>query len=74
MNLAAWWESLGSWSVPIEVVAIIIGAVIVRLILGAVVRVAVRRIVNRAKAKQGTQDTQEMQSSPLAAVRVVQRT
>ena len=74
MNLAAWWESLGFWSVPIEVVTIIVVAVIVRLILGGVVRVAVRRIVTRAKAKQGTQDTLEMPSSPLAAVRIVQRT
>ena len=74
MNLAAWWESLGFWKVPIEVVLIIVGALIARLILGGLVRVAVRRIVTRAKAKQGTQDTQEMQSSPLAAVRIVQRT
>jgi small-conductance mechanosensitive channel len=74
MTFAEWWEGLGFWTVPIEVVAIIIGAIIIRLILQLVIKGFVHRVVHRVKKKQGVEDTQAIQASPLAAVRTVQRT
>ena len=72
--MAEWWAGLGIWMVPIEVVTIIVGAIIIRLILQLVIRGVVHRIVHRVKKKQGVEDTQAIQASPLAAVRTVQRT
>src|SRR5262249_53743877 len=68
------WTSLGIWQVPVQVLGIIVGAIIIRLLLQLVIKVVVHRIVHRAKKKQGVEDTQALQASPLAAVRVVQRT
>ncbi len=74
MDISTWWESIGAWQIPIEVVAIIVGAIIVRLILQIVIKGVVHRVVHRVKRKQGVEDTQAIQASPLAAVRTVQRT
>ena len=53
---------------------VIIGAVIVRWLLHFAIRRVVRRVVNGAKRRQYFDDTQALLMSPLAAVRVVQRT
>jgi len=72
--MAEWWANLGVWQIPIEVIAIIVGAIIIRLILQLVIKGVVYRVVHRVKKKQGVEDTQALQASPLAAVRTVQRT
>jgi small-conductance mechanosensitive channel len=53
---------------------VVVGALVVRAILLFVIRRVVTRIVNGAKKKQNFEDTQALLMSPLAAVRIVQRT
>ncbi|TPX05304.1 mechanosensitive ion channel, partial [Schumannella luteola] len=73
-GLAAWWQGLGPWQTPIEVLLIVVVAVLVRLVLQFVINRTVRSIVTGVKKKQGVEDTQALNATPLAAVRVVQRT
>ena len=73
-GLVAWWQSLGAWQVPLRVLIIIGGAVVIRLILQFVINRTVRGVVTGVKKKQGIDDTQALVATPLAAVRVVQRT
>jgi small conductance mechanosensitive channel len=73
-GFVAWWESLGAWQVLFRVLIIIVGAVVVRVILQFVINRTVRSIVSGVKKKQGVDDTQALNATPLAAVRVVQRT
>ncbi|KQZ84391.1 mechanosensitive ion channel protein MscS [Microbacterium sp. Root166] len=61
------------WNV-LSVAGIIIGAFIVVWILRIVIRRVVARIVNGAKSKANVVDTQALDRSPLASVRLVQRT
>src|SRR6478672_13140086 len=61
------------WNI-LSVAGIIIGAFILSWILKLVIRRVVNRIVNGAKNKANVDDTQALERSPLAAVRVVQRT
>ncbi|WP_051147405.1 mechanosensitive ion channel family protein [Glaciibacter superstes] len=58
----------------IGVVVIIVVALILRWVLHFVIRHVVNRIVSGVKKKQNIEDTQALMASPLAAVRVVQRT
>jgi small conductance mechanosensitive channel len=51
-----------------------VSAVVVRIILQFVINRTVRSIVSGVKKKQGVDDTQALNATPLAAVRVVQRT
>jgi small-conductance mechanosensitive channel len=75
---AAFWAGLASfidtWQVPFKVVFIVIGA----LVLNWVLRIAIRRVVDRvvtgAKKRHSVDDTQALIASPLAAARIVQRT
>jgi small conductance mechanosensitive channel len=62
----------GGW--PVQVASIILVSVLLRLVLQFVIHRVVNRIVNGVKKKQGVDDTQALQNSPLAAVRIVQRT
>lgn len=73
-GFVAWWESLGAWQVLFRVLIIIVSAVVVRIILQFVINRTVRSIVSGVKKKQGVDDTQALNATPLAAVRVVQRT
>ena len=72
------WANLGSfykdWKVPIDVVVIIVVAILARIILHFVVARVVNRIVSGLKKRQNAVDTVALQASPLAAVRLVQRT
>ena len=52
----------------------IVGAVILRTVLKFVIKRVAERIVSGVKKKQGELDTEVLLTSPLAAVRVVQRT
>jgi small conductance mechanosensitive channel len=49
-------------------------AVVLRIVLKFVIDRVVKRIVSGVKKRQNVEDTQALQSSPLVAVRVVQRT
>ncbi|AYF97039.1 mechanosensitive ion channel family protein [Protaetiibacter intestinalis] len=72
--IVAWWESLGPWQAPARVVLIVVLAVLIRLALQFAINRTVRSIVSGVKRKQGVTDTQALMATPLAAVRVVQRT
>ncbi|MDQ0892564.1 mechanosensitive ion channel family protein [Agromyces ramosus] len=75
-NIAAYWAS--DWDVVlgklISIVIIIAIAFLIRWVLHFVIDRVVTRIVTGVKQKQDVTDTQALQASPLAAVRLVQRT
>lgn len=58
----------------VQVILIIVVAVILRVVLRFAIDRVVRRIVNGVKKRQNVEDTQALITSPLSAVRVVQRT
>jgi small-conductance mechanosensitive channel len=58
----------------LSVAGIIVGAMVAVWILRIVIRRVVSRIVNGAKSKANVDDTQALDRSPLASVRLVQRT
>lgn len=64
----------GPWGIPLRVLAIILVAVLVRLVLQVVIRRVVSRIVTGVKKRHNVDDTAALQASPVAAVRIVQRT
>jgi small conductance mechanosensitive channel len=73
------WRSVGEWFVAagfnvLGAVGIIVAAIVVSWVLRAVIRRVVGRIVSGAKNKANVDDTQALERSPLAAVRLVQRT
>ena len=75
LDLDAFWGSIPTpLRVLIEVVIIIIGALVLRLIAQFIIRRVVSRIVSGVKKKHNVDDTRELEASPLAAVRLVQRT
>lgn len=75
-GLAQYWAD--NWDIIvgklIAIAVIIAVAFLVRWILHFVIDRVVNRIVTGVKRKQDVTDTQALQASPLAAVRVVQRT
>ena len=77
MDWNAIWQNLkdfnGEWHL-FTVVVILVGALILRGALLFAIRRVVNRIVTGAKKKQNVEDTQALMMSPLAAVRIVQRT
>lgn len=73
------WRGVGEFFVQagwnlLAVAGIIVGAVLVVWILHFVIHRVVGRIVNGAKNKANVDDTQALERSPLASVRLVQRT
>ncbi len=73
------WTDFGTWAadagwVLVQITGIIVGAFVLAWILRVIIRRVVRQIVNGVKKTQNVQDTQALVASPLAAVRVVQRT
>jgi moderate conductance mechanosensitive channel len=64
----------GPSGIPLRVLAILIVAGVIRLVLQLVIRRSVNRIVRGVKKKQNVADTREIQASPVAAARVIQRT
>lgn len=73
------WADLGTFfldlgSTLLIVVLIMAGALLVALVLKKVIHRVVERIVAGAKNKARVDDTQALDRSPLAAVRLVQRT
>jgi small conductance mechanosensitive channel len=65
---------VGPWAVLLKVFAIVAIAVLLRLVLQFVIRRVVGRVVTGVKKRQHATDTEALQASPLAAVRIVQRT
>lgn len=63
-----------TWKIPATVIAVIVGAIVARWVLQFLVRRVVHRVVTGVKKSQGVEFTQELNASPLTAVRVVQRT
>lgn len=78
MDWAAFWKGFGEfydqWKVLFNIVLIIVAALAGRLILVYTIKKVVLQVVAGAKNKQNVADTQALMLSPLAAVRVVQRT
>jgi moderate conductance mechanosensitive channel len=73
------WKGIGAFFVAagwnlLAVAGIIVGAVILAWVLTLVIRRVVNRIVSGAKTKANVDDTQALERSPLASVRLVQRT
>lgn len=73
------WQGVGEFFVKagwnlLTVAGIIVGALIVTWILRIVIHRVVARIVSGAKSKANVDDTQALERSPLASVRLVQRT
>lgn len=75
---ADFWTRAGdffvTFSTLFQILGIILGAILLRVILHFVIRRVVNRVVSGVKRRQNTEDTQSIVASPLAAVRVVQRT
>ncbi|MDE0546954.1 mechanosensitive ion channel family protein [Microbacterium sp. C7(2022)] len=73
------WTQVGDffidagWSL-IKVTAVVVVAVLVSWICRLIIRRVVDRIVSGAKSKARVEDTQALERSPLASVRLVQRT
>jgi small conductance mechanosensitive channel len=75
----AFWTEVGRFFAEagvnlMRVSGIVLGALLVGWILRLVIRRIVSRIVNGAKSKANVDDTQALERSPLAAIRLVQRT
>ncbi|MDH6181275.1 small-conductance mechanosensitive channel [Microbacteriaceae bacterium SG_E_30_P1] len=58
----------------IQIAAVIVIAILARIILVFVIRRVVNRVVSGVKKRHKVDDTRELEASPLAAVRLVQRT
>jgi small conductance mechanosensitive channel len=75
---ATFWAGIGSflttYEAPFRIIGVIIGAVILRWVLIAIIHRVVDRVVSGVKKAQNVDDTVELSASPLHAVRVVQRT
>ncbi|HSP51824.1 MAG TPA: mechanosensitive ion channel domain-containing protein [Cryobacterium sp.] len=76
---AIWLEltnffSITLWLKVINITVIIVGALVIRWVLRFVIDRVVQQIVTGVKKTQNVEDTQALSVSPLAAVRVVQRT
>jgi len=67
-------QLVGFGGVVLQVLCVVVGAVAASWILRVIIRRIVDRIVNGAKSKARVDDTQALDRSPLAAVRLVQRT
>ena len=61
MDWTVFWEQVGGfigfWRVPLKVLAIIVGAVVLRWILLRVIRRVVNRVVSGVKKKHNVDDT-----------------
>lgn len=73
------WNDIGAVAADIgikaaQIALIIVGAILVAALLRLVIRRVVRRIVAGAKSKANVDDTRAIDASPLAQVRLVQRT
>jgi small conductance mechanosensitive channel len=71
-----WWLdvlTVTGWKI-LAIAGIVVGAFVLSWLLKFVIRRIVNRIVSGAKSKANVDDTQALERSPLAAMRLVQRT
>lgn len=73
------WPTILAWLLDaggtlLTVAGIIVGAFVLAWVLRFVIRRVVNRIVSGAKSRANVDDTQALERSPLAAMRLVQRT
>ncbi|WP_314147297.1 mechanosensitive ion channel family protein [uncultured Leifsonia sp.] len=73
------WSELGTWATQagwnlLQAALIVLGAILLSWLLRVLIRRVVKQIVSGVKKGQSVTDTQALVASPLAAVRVVQRT
>lgn len=78
-GLAGIWAALLTWLLEageniLHVLLIIVISVVIAFVLRLLIRRVVHRIVDRAKTKANVDDTQALERSPLADMRLVQRT
>jgi len=77
MDWDEFWKWLGGFiddfRIPLHMLAIIVGAWLLRRILIALIMRVVRQVITGAKKQTGTDDTRVVLASPLAQARVVQR-
>lgn len=79
MNWDTFWTTVGAffetevWKDLISIIVIIVVALILRWVLKFVINHVVDQIVSGVKKTQKVDDTQALMASPLAALRVVQR-
>lgn len=71
-SMLAWLAEFG-WNI-LHVLLIVAVCVLVAFVLRFIIRRVVRRIVDSAKSKANVDDTQALERSPLADMRLVQRT
>ena len=71
-NLLAWLSQVGMKALTVAI--IIASCIVIGLVLRLVIRRVVHRIVDSAKSKASVDDTQALERSPLADMRLVQRT
>ncbi|WP_309128461.1 mechanosensitive ion channel domain-containing protein [Microbacterium sp.] len=76
---SGWWGDvldglLATGGNALGVVLIVAGCALIAFVLRLVIRRVVQRIVNSAKSKARVDDTQALERSPLADMRLVQRT
>lgn len=75
---AGFWVSFNDFTTtyekPISAITILVVAVVLRVVLQFSIDRVVKRIVNAYKKRQNMEDTAALDASPLAAVRLVQRT
>lgn len=77
--MAEFWAAViafyeGPYGVPMRILTIIVVASLVRLVLQIAIRRVVNRVISGVKKKQNVDDTAALQASPIAAMRIVQRT
>jgi len=72
----SWWLQIliGTGWKLLAIAGVIVGALVASWLLRLVIRRVVSRVVSGAKSKANVDDTQALERSPLAAIRVVQRT
>lgn len=78
VDWAAAWQGIVEFFITYEpafrIVGVIVGAAVLRWVLGVIIRRVVDRVVSGVKKSQNVENTVELSAAPLMAVRVVQRT
>ena len=78
MNWTNFWTTLGAfvadWQILVVILAIVVGALVLRWLLLVILRRAIDRVVSGVKKNHNVEETQELASAPLSAARIVQRT
>lgn len=78
MDWQAFWAGVGGfiaeWRVPLMIVAIVVGAIVLRWLLLVILRRSIEQVISGVKKTHNVEETQELASAPLHAARIVQRT